>query len=50
MIIGAAELGLELPAVALARRLYERVSQAGHGELGTQALIKAYRTGEETKR
>jgi 3-hydroxyisobutyrate dehydrogenase len=38
----AAELGLALPAVDLARRLYDRVAAAGDGELGTQALIKAY--------
>ncbi len=37
----AAELGIELPATALNRDLYDRVIDAGHGELDHAALIKA---------
>lgn len=37
----ADELGLELPATALSRDLYDRVIAAGHGELDHAALIKA---------
>ena len=34
-------MGLELPGLALARSLYQKVSQLGHGRSGTQALIMA---------
>jgi len=37
----AASFGLELPATALNRDLYDRVIEAGHGELDHAALIKA---------
>ena len=37
----AASLGLELPATALNRSLYQSVIDAGHGELDHSALIKA---------
>lgn len=37
----AASLGLELPATALNRDLYDRVIEAGHGQLDHAALIKA---------
>jgi 3-hydroxyisobutyrate dehydrogenase len=42
--IGLAEadrLGLRLPGLALARRLYERVVELGGAEMGTQALYLA---------
>ncbi len=34
-------MNLELPGLALARNLYERLSELGHGRSGTQALILA---------
>ncbi|MDD9878769.1 MAG: NAD(P)-dependent oxidoreductase [Magnetovibrio sp.] len=37
----AAELGLEMPATALSRDLYDRLIAAGHGDLDHAALIKA---------
>jgi 3-hydroxyisobutyrate dehydrogenase len=37
----AERMGLDLPGLALARSLYERLVEAGHGRDGTQALIKA---------
>jgi len=37
----AASLGFELPATALSRDLYDRVIEAGHGDLDHAALIKA---------
>lgn len=37
----AAELGIELPATALSRDLYDRLIDAGHGDLDHAALIKA---------
>lgn len=37
----ADELGFELPATALNMALYDKVIQAGHGELDHSALIKA---------
>jgi hypothetical protein len=33
---------LELPALALARSLYQKLAEAGHGDEGTQALYKYY--------
>ena len=38
----AGRMQLDLPALALARRLYEEMAQQGHGRLGTQALFKHY--------
>lgn len=38
----AGRMQLDLPALALARRLYEELAQQGHGRLGTQALFKHY--------
>jgi 3-hydroxyisobutyrate dehydrogenase len=38
----ARELGLELPGLGQALALYERMLADGHGELGTQALLKHY--------
>ena len=38
----ARELGLELPGLELARRLYLRLSEAGHAGEGTQALFRLY--------
>ena len=38
----AQRMQLDLPALALARRLYEELAQQGHGRLGTQALFKHY--------
>ncbi|MDO8458331.1 MAG: NAD(P)-dependent oxidoreductase [Burkholderiaceae bacterium] len=38
----AQRMQLDLPALALARRLYEELAQQGHGRLGTHALFKHY--------
>ena len=38
----AEEMGLELPGLALARSLYERLSDMGFGDKGTQALFRLY--------
>lgn len=38
----AQRMQLDLPALALARKLYEALAQQGHGRLGTQALFKYY--------
>jgi 3-hydroxyisobutyrate dehydrogenase len=38
----ARRMQLDLPALTLARKLYEELAQQGHGRLGTQALIKHY--------
>jgi len=38
----AQRMQLELPALALARQLFEELAQQGHGRLGTQALFKHY--------
>ncbi|MHC5114226.1 MAG: NAD(P)-dependent oxidoreductase [Planctomycetota bacterium] len=35
----AERMGLDLPGLALARRLYDRVRDEGHGRRGTQALL-----------
>ncbi len=37
----AADLGIELPATALGRDLYDKLIDAGHGDLDHAALIKA---------
>jgi len=38
----AEELGIDLPGLALARSMYERLSELGYAEKGTQALYKLY--------
>ncbi|PKQ20354.1 MAG: oxidoreductase [Actinobacteria bacterium HGW-Actinobacteria-6] len=38
----AEAVGLELPGLDLARRLYERLAESGGGDLGTQALWTLY--------
>ncbi len=38
----AAEMGLDLPGMTLAKTLYERVANAGWEDLGTQALYQLY--------
>jgi 3-hydroxyisobutyrate dehydrogenase len=38
----AAEMGLEVPGLACAKRLYERVAERGWDECGTQALYRLY--------
>lgn len=38
----ADKIGLDLPATQTAKRLYERLVDAGHGDDGTQALVKIY--------
>ncbi|MCF8209501.1 MAG: NAD(P)-dependent oxidoreductase [Rhodoferax sp.] len=38
----AQRMQLDLPALALARKLYIELAQQGHGRLGTQALFKHY--------
>ncbi|MCL6594443.1 MAG: NAD-binding protein, partial [Alicyclobacillus sp.] len=38
----AERLGLDLPGVALAKRLYEQLAGQGGAEDGTQALYKLY--------
>ncbi|WP_028585409.1 NAD(P)-dependent oxidoreductase [Desulfogranum mediterraneum] len=37
------EIGLSAQGLALAKSMYDRLAAAGDGELGTQALYKAYR-------
>ena len=41
-LASAQEMGLDLPGLDGARRLYDRVGEAGWEELGTQALYKLY--------
>lgn len=38
----AQRMRLDLPGLALARKLFEGLAQQGHGRLGTQSLIKHY--------
>lgn len=38
----ADEMGIELPSTALAKKLYDQLSDQGCAELGTQALVKLY--------
>ena len=47
----AKEMGLDLPAVALAKRLYEAAIADGYGRSGTQALFRslAERAGEQVE-
>lgn len=42
----AGEMGLELPGLALARRLYEELAAAGEGDAGTQVLLRAALEGK----
>ncbi|WP_159887595.1 NAD(P)-dependent oxidoreductase [Paenibacillus puerhi] len=39
----AKDMGLDLPGLALAESLYQRLADMGYAEKGTQALYKAYR-------
>jgi 3-hydroxyisobutyrate dehydrogenase len=41
----ATRMGLELPGLDLARELYGRLAEAGHGRLGTQSLLLTYDPG-----
>ncbi len=43
-LASAEEMGLDLPALKLARSLYEKVANDGGAELGTQGLFKHYAT------
>jgi len=50
-IMSAEQMGLTLPGLALAKRLYEQLATEGGGDDGTQALFKLYankRLGNET--
>lgn len=38
----AARMGLELPGLALAKRLYDDLAACGHGRDGTQVLFRHY--------
>lgn len=38
----AERMGLELPGLALARRLYQKLADEGHAQEGTQALFRLY--------
>jgi 3-hydroxyisobutyrate dehydrogenase len=41
-IASAEEMGLELPGLECARKLYDRVAAKGWEELGTQVLYRLY--------
>ncbi len=41
----AEEMGIDLPGLTLAHELYDRLSESGGADLGTQALIGLYRSG-----
>jgi 3-hydroxyisobutyrate dehydrogenase len=41
-VASAAELGIDLPGLDCARRLYDQVSEKGWSELGTQVLYRLY--------
>ena len=41
-LVEARALGLDLPGLALAEKLYRRLADTGYADLGTQALWKAY--------
>lgn len=43
----AEEMGLELPGLALAMSLYERLAASGCADCGTQSLIELYRRGAQ---
>ncbi len=38
----AAKMGLDLPSTALAKKMYDRLAEAGYESDGTQALIKLW--------
>jgi 3-hydroxyisobutyrate dehydrogenase len=42
----AARMGLELPGLALAKRLYDRLAAQGHARDGTQVLFRHYETND----
>lgn len=42
----ADKMEIDLPATKLAKQLYEQLVDAGHGDDGTQALIKLYRNSK----
>jgi 3-hydroxyisobutyrate dehydrogenase len=44
-VASAEELGLELPGLECARKLYEQVSEKGWDELGTQVIYRLYTGG-----
>ena len=44
-IESAEEMGLDLPGLKLAKSLYDRLSNAGGGDDGTQALLRIYERG-----
>ena len=41
-LLEAERMELDLPALTMARKLYAKLAQNGHGRLGTQALFKHY--------
>jgi 3-hydroxyisobutyrate dehydrogenase len=41
------QMGLKLPGLDLAGRLYQQLQQLGHGQSGTQALVHAIKSLEE---
>jgi 3-hydroxyisobutyrate dehydrogenase len=41
-VASAEEMGLDLPGLDCARRLYDEVAAKGWDELGTQALYRLY--------
>jgi 3-hydroxyisobutyrate dehydrogenase len=43
-VAAATEMGLELPGLDCARRLYDRVAEKGWDELGTQVIYRLYTT------
>jgi 3-hydroxyisobutyrate dehydrogenase len=43
-VASAKELGLDLPGLECARRLYDRVSEKGWDEMGTQVIYRLYTT------
>jgi 3-hydroxyisobutyrate dehydrogenase len=43
-VASAKELGLDLPGLECARKLYDRVSEKGWDELGTQVIYRLYTT------
>ena len=42
----ACNMGLDLPGVTLARKLYDELAGRGLGRLGTQALYQLYSAGD----
>jgi 3-hydroxyisobutyrate dehydrogenase len=43
-LVEAEAAGVDLPGLALAKRLYERLAEEGGADLGTQALWQLYQT------